>query len=218
MCKIKAVIFDMDGVIIDSEPIHIEIEKKLIKKMGIELDSKQHESYIGMTMEALWEQIRSDFKLNYSVEELVENHKKEVYNYLASSALPLFPNIKNLILESKQNNLETAVASSSPKKIIELVVNKLDINCFFDYLISGEQVQKSKPYPDIFLQTAKQLRVSPNQCLVIEDSSNGVKAAKAAEMKCIGFQNPNSGNQDLSVADFIINSKDEVTLKEIINI
>lgn len=96
------------------------------------------------------------------------------------------------------------------KKNIDLILKKLDIEKYFDFVVSGEQVVKGKPEPDIFLKVADHYGRQPNDCIVIEDSTNGVLAAKAAKMFCIGYYNPYSGNQDLTKADLIIdNFKDQ---------
>lgn len=97
--------------------------------------------------------------------------------------------------------------------MIELVVKKLGIDNCFEVLVSGDYVKNSKPAPDIFLYAADKLKVKPHECVVIEDSYNGVHGAKKAGMKVIGFKNPNSGNQDLSEADFIIDSLGEELLE-----
>jgi beta-phosphoglucomutase-like phosphatase (HAD superfamily) len=99
-----------------------------------------------------------------------------------------------------------AIASSSPLEMIRLVVQKLDIAEYFDLLLSGDNVKQGKPFPDIYNRSAALLRVVPQNCVVIEDSNNGAKAAKSANMRCIGFQNPTSGNQDLSICDLVVNS------------
>ncbi len=218
MPGLKAVIFDMDGVIIDSEPMHVKIETNLFEKLGVEIQKSDHESYIGMPIEDLWTKVKNDFNLTNDVEELMENHRQEIYNYMSSTDLPVLPNVKKIITEVHEQNLKLAVASSSPKEIINLVVERLELKNSFNFLISGEEVTKGKPDPEIFIEAAKQLSVSPEECLVIEDSKNGVIAAKESGMKCIGFQNINSGSQDLSKADDIIDSMEKLTLTRIKNL
>lgn len=92
------------------------------------------------------------------------------------------------------------------------MVSKFNLQHYFKYIVSGDEVKNGKPAPDVYVETAKRLGISTTDCIVIEDSKNGVLAAKAAEMKCIGFQNINSGNQDLSKADIIVNSINEINL------
>jgi HAD superfamily hydrolase (TIGR01509 family) len=99
--------------------------------------------------------------------------------------------------------IKLAVASSSHKRMIEYVLKKLEIIDFFDSIVGAEDIDRSKPDPEIFLMSAKRLNVKPEECIVVEDSKLGVEAAKKAGMKCLGYFNPSSGKQDLSKADFV---------------
>jgi len=108
------------------------------------------------------------------------------------------------LLSKLKGNYKLAVASSSSHKLIDIIINRLNIRSFFDDFVSGADVVNSKPDPEIFLLTAKRLGVKPENCLVIEDSSHGVKAAKDAGMKCIGFYGSNTYLQDISAADKLI--------------
>jgi len=219
MAKLKAVIFDMDGVIIDSEPIYFEIERSLFDKLGVDISQKEHESFVGMTMEGLWEKITDQYQLEDTIEDLTRLHKDSVFQYMSEAKeLPIVKYIKELIEELRNRKIKLALASSSPKKLIEIILAKLNLQDSFDLIISGEEVEKGKPAPDIFTEAAYRLDLNPNDCIVIEDSTNGVKAAKAAMMKCIGFQNINSGNQDLSLADITVDSIGEIDAKLLKNL
>ena len=99
-----------------------------------------------------------------------------------------------------------ALASSSPHVQIDYILNKFELKRYFHTIVSGEDVEAGKPHPEIFLKAAELVGARPDSCVVIEDSYHGVTAAKKANMKCIGFINPNSGNQDLSQADMLISS------------
>ena len=94
-----------------------------------------------------------------------------------------------------------------------MVVSKFELEDYFSCILSGEEVENGKPAPDIYVETAKKLGIVPEECIVIEDSKNGVMAAKEAGMKCIGFKNINSGEQDLSKADYIVNSIVEIKIQ-----
>lgn len=107
--------------------------------------------------------------------------------------------------------MQIAIASSSPRIFIEAVIRKIELIDFFDLWVSGEEVERSKPEPDVFLRTAELLNVLPCDCVVIEDSTNGVIAAKKAGMKCIGFKNPNSGHQDLREAALVVSKISEIS-------
>lgn len=204
---IRAAIFDMDGVIIDSEPLHLNIEEDIFKKLGISITYEEHNTFIGTTSYYMWDKIRTNHNLTQSLEELVELDRNTYLDFL-NNTLDLEPikGVKELITDLHKNNIKLAVASSSPLNVIEKVLNLFHIRDYFDYIVTGDFVRKSKPEPDIFLYAAEKLDVDPKECVVIEDSHNGVLAAKKANMKCIGYKNPNSGNQDLSKADLTIDN------------
>ena len=118
--------------------------------------------------------------------------------------------IRELLAELKALNIPAAIASSSPPVFIKAVLRKFDLLDHFECVVSGEEVERGKPAPDVYLKAAELLGVKPQDCMVLEDARHGVAAAKAAGMKCIGFVNPNSGNQDLSQADYVVHAVSEV--------
>jgi len=126
--------------------------------------------------------------------------------------------VRNLLNEIKYSELKLALGSSSPKKLINEVISNFDLGNYFKIVRSGENVENGKPAPDLFLKISEELEIKPENILVIEDSHNGVKAAKKAGMNCIGFSNNNSGNQDLSIADLIIEDFSKLTLEQIKNL
>lgn len=202
----KAVIFDMDGVIIDSEPIHLEVDIQTFKDLGCDISSEELEKYVGATNEYMFADIKKKYNINKSIEEIINNKVEMTKNKVIQMDLNPIDGIRELLNDLKNENIPTAIASSSPRDFIDVVISKFKLRDYFTYIISGEEVENGKPAPDIYLEAAKKLRLSPDDCIVIEDSRNGVIAAKTAGMKCIGFKNVNSGNQDLSKADIIIDS------------
>lgn len=134
-------------------------------------------------------------------------------SFLEQSNYEAIEGIKELLEELKSFKVPIAIASSSPRIFIESVIKKIHIVEYFHNWISGEEVPKSKPEPDVFLKAAELLNVNPEKCIVIEDSKSGTIAAKNAGMKCIGFINTNSGNQDLSEADIVVDRISEISYK-----
>lgn len=202
----KAVIFDMDGVIIDSEPIHFEVDMQTMKDFGCGISKEELNKYVGTTNEYMWTDIKNKYKLDKSVEEIINYRSEMVKRKVIESDLAPIEGIIDLLKDLKDKNIPAAIASSSPKDFIKVVVSKFELEDYFSCILSGEEVENGKPAPDIYVETAKKLGIPPEECIVIEDSKNGVLAAKKAGMKCIGFKNPNSGDQDLSKADCIVNS------------
>lgn len=209
---IKAVIFDMDGVIIDSEPLHYEANKEIFSSLGIPIQDVPYSNYIGVSNEDMWQDLKNTFSLPYSVNELVEKQNNETLKYFKKSSFKPIDGIVELLITLKNNTFKIGLASSSPEVLIKEVLNFLNLDEYFDVYASADHVARGKPKPDLFIYTAGLLQVRPKECIVIEDSKNGVKAAKAAGMKCIGFVNPNSMNQDLSLADVTVKSIKDITI------
>lgn len=202
----KAVIFDMDGVIIDSEPIHFEVDMQTMKDLGCNISVEELEKYVGTTNKYMFADIKKNYNIRKSVEEIINYRVEMAENKVMQSELEPIEGIRELLIDLKNKSIPAAIASSSPRDFIDIVVSKFKLQEYFKYITSGEEVENGKPAPDVYIETAKKLGIFPKECTVIEDSKNGVLAAKAAGMKCIGFQNINSGNQDLSMADNIVKS------------
>ena len=212
----KAVIFDMDGVIIDSEPFYQEVQIDLFQKMGITILPEEYNTFIGAGMREMWNMIKSSRNLSKSIEELIELNNKVLLEYFKESAtLVPTPHFTDFLASILASGMKTAVASSTAKPIIEVILKKLNVYKLFDIIVSGDEVENGKPVPDIFLETAARLNVIPSECVVVEDSFNGVKAAKSAGMYCLGYYNPNSGSQDISDADKIINSFSKIKVEDL---
>lgn len=208
----KAFIFDMDGVIIDSEPIHFQVDIETMKHLGCNMSKKELEKYVGTTNEYMLTDIKKNYNIKESIEEITDYKMKLTKRKIIESDLEPIEGIKELLVNLKENSIPAAIASSSPIDFINIVVEKFKIRDYFQYIVSGEEVVNGKPAPDIYIETAKKLGFDAKDCTVIEDSKNGVQAAKSAGMKCIGFANVNSGNQDLSKADIIVDSIKEINI------
>ena len=209
---VSAVIFDMDGVIIDSEPLHTRVVIDMMNDFGIPISEKEMDRFAGNTNKMLWNTLSSEYSLKLTTQELGQIQHDRNLEMLSRHQNILIPGIKPLLEYLKNIPLKTAIASSSNMGFIEAVVRQFNLAQYFDLLLSGQEVQNGKPAPDIFIEAAKRLGVSVDQCLIIEDSKNGIQAANSARIKVIGFFNPNSGNQDLSKADAIVDSIDKITM------
>ncbi|WP_446898953.1 HAD family hydrolase [Clostridium sp. LBM24168] len=211
MVYVKAVIFDMDGVIIDSEPAHLRINNKMFEKLKIDVSDEEKLKFVGATTSSVWEIIKGKYNLSYSIGELVKMDRDLYMKDLKSTSnIKPITGVDVLIKKFYKNKLKLAIASSSPMDVIKIIISNFKLNRYFDYLITGDEVKRSKPAPDIFLKAAELLGVLPKECVVIEDSKNGIQAAKSAGMYCIGFLNLNSGQQDLSKADLVVDSLESI--------
>jgi HAD superfamily hydrolase (TIGR01509 family) len=210
----------MDGVIIDSEPIHQECERSMFKQLGINISDEEHNAFVGTTDETMWSRLINLYNLPIKITEAIQLQRSLYLEYLEQEdCIVTLPYVSQTISNLNKHGFLLALASSSPHIHIDYILNKFELKRHFHVIVSGEDVEAGKPHPGIFLKTAKLAGVKPGSCVVIEDSYNGVTAAKKANMKCIGFINPNSGNQDLSQADLLISSfKDlsEITITQLL--
>ncbi len=203
---LKAIIFDMDGVIIDSEALHVEATLKTLQHYHVSPNFDYFNQFVGTTVEFTYEKIRNDFQLTDSLEDLLQldrQNLKEIYSLRGMTPVPhVIPFIKSLY----QSGIRMVIASSSTRERIEEVMKVFGISSYFEDFISGAELVHSKPAPDIFFKALDVLSLQASEALVIEDSKNGCLAAKAANIACIGYINPNSGNQDLYCAAVAIES------------
>jgi HAD superfamily hydrolase (TIGR01509 family) len=206
----KALIFDMDGVLIDSEPLHNKIEQDMLKELSVNLSPEEHYKFAGMGIE-IWDILEKRYGYNrkVSVDELYTEKTTRYLKALTSKPILPIDGLNELVSHAKGKGMVLAVASSSSLYNIDLVLKAIGLEQYFSLVVSGEQVPRNKPFPDIYLKTAELLNMAPGECIVVEDSANGVRSAKAAGMFCIGFRNMSSGYQDISPADVIVDSLSE---------
>ena len=204
------IIFDMDGVLLDSEPMHQEIIYETFQLKGIPFDKAYIQTLTGMSAFPMWEKVKRDARRTESVEELMQFHRDYFFKRLPEMKVPLVPHVKEVLEKFKNEGKHLSLASSSGRKLIDIFTQQTNIAHYFEVIMSGDDVKYSKPNPEIFLKVAQWYGLPATQFTVIEDSTNGVKAAKSANMKCIGFDNPLSGGQDLSQADLLIHSMQEL--------
>jgi len=208
---IQTVIFDMDGVIIDSEPVYFKIDKQMFEELNIAVSFEEHCTYVGTSSQNMWDAIIKKHGILGHPGELMRKENNLYMNYLVNANdLQPINGVIELINGLHQNNFKLILASSSRMEIIDIILQKFKLSDLFIAKVSGSELAHSKPHPEIFLRSAQLARSDPKECIVIEDSKNGVAAAKAAGMKCIGFLNPSSGDQNLKSADMVIRSFKEL--------
>jgi HAD superfamily hydrolase (TIGR01509 family) len=199
---VKAVIFDMDGVLVNTEPHHVIIEKKLFSGLNLNITEEEHSSYMGKATEVMWMEIIRKHNLPYKVQVLTDRNKKAIINYFSVlKEIEVMPGVLTVLEKLYRKRIPLAVASSSDAETIRIILSRTDLSKYFLYKVTSGLVERSKPAPDIFLYTAALLSVKPEECIVIEDSANGIKAAKAAGMFCIAYTGKSTGTQDQSLAD-----------------
>lgn len=207
----EAVIFDMDGVLVNSEPFYVEVEQTNFKMLGLNITEDEHKTYQGTATDRMWQIIKEKYGVSQAVEELVEMTNSIVTPYFASlEIIESMPGVEQLIKRLAKEKIPMALASSSYPDVIEIILQKTGIKSYFDVVVDSQMAGASKPEPDIFLLAAQKLGLPPDKCIVIEDSANGIQAAKSAGMYCIAFAGPGSELQDQSHADRIISDFNEL--------
>lgn len=202
---IRTVIFDMDGVIIDTEPIHHHAFFAEFAELGIGVTEAEYATFLGQSTRNVFQWLKQEHGLPQDVEVLVQR-KRELFNEVfdTDAALDLLPGVRQLIEDLRRHNVQLVVASSASKATIARVFDRFGLGPAFTHRISGEDFAESKPHPAIFLRAAELAGTPISECIVIEDAANGIAAAKAAGIYCIAYASPHSEGQNLHQADRIV--------------
>ncbi|TXD52583.1 MULTISPECIES: HAD family hydrolase [unclassified Polaribacter] len=213
--EIRCVIFDMDGVIIDSEEIHKKAYYETFSAIGVAVSDVLYKSLTGSSTINAFQKLVAHFKLDLNPEELVLEKRKRYVNFFENDpTLHLVAGVKELIEHCYYKNLTLILASSSAMVNIDRVFNRFDLNTYFSAKISGADLTASKPHPEIFEKAAVLGNTPKENCIIIEDSDNGIQAANDAGIFVFGYRNPMAADQTLKNADYIID--DFSTIKKII--
>ena len=197
---LKAVLFDMDGVIVDTEPLHKQAYFLMFSKVGIEISQELYNSYTGQSTIDICKDLVSKFNLSFAATDLV-TYKRAFFKELFFSDkndLQLLDGVLDLIKDYYANGITLVLASSASMVTIDNVFNKFDLNPYFKGKISGADLKASKPHPEIFLKAADIAGFKKEECLVIEDSTNGIRAAYDGGIYCVAYKSEHSKAQDYS--------------------
>ncbi|MFC2124162.1 HAD family hydrolase [Bacteroidota bacterium] len=214
---IRTVIFDLDGVIVNSEPVHQRLESKMFRELNLEITEKDRKSLVGMSAVDMWKYIRKAYDIDIDPKELLLHARKKYWYILENTdEVKLIPGVRDFIKSLKNHGLNLLVASSASSVTVNKVLDIFDLQMWFSGMVGGDEVINSKPDPEIFLKAASLIEANPLECLVIEDSTNGILAAKEAGMKSIGLQNHDTVHQDLSEADWVVDDLDDIELEVVL--
>jgi beta-phosphoglucomutase len=213
---LKAVLFDMDGVIVDTEPLHSKAYYLMFETINIEVTDELYASFTGQSTISICRKLCTHFKLSETPETLVAFKRrffKQIFE--TDEDLHLIDGVLDLIKDYHNNGLTLVLASSASMTTINNVFERFNLNQYFISKLSGADLKDSKPHPEIFIKAAEASGYQKSECFVIEDSTNGITASKAAEIYCVGFKSPHSKNQDYTKADLVISDFSEIKYSKV---
>ncbi|WP_192498344.1 HAD family hydrolase [Halorussus halophilus] len=205
--KSKAVLFDMDGVIVDSERHWVPTEEEEIFP-DVVADGTPTDETTGMNFREIYDYLDANYETTVEKDAFVERYE-EAARDIYGEKVELMTGFEDLVADLRAEGVQIALVSSSPPDWIERMLDRFDLHDAFDEVISAEHIAgDGKPAPDIYEHAAVEVGVEPEECVAVEDSENGIAAAKAAGMACIGYRNKSEEVLDLSEADAVVDSPD----------
>ncbi len=209
--KIKAAIFDLDGTILSNESVYAEAFNQVLSELGIETKDP-HPQTSGVGLQANWLKFikKYDIKTDLSIKDLINKTQSKYLSLI--DRVTFKKGFEKFAVELARHNLKKALATSNDKHVLEIVNRRFKLRKFFNIFTTIEEVENSKPAPDIFLLTAKKLEVIPEECVVFEDANAGIMAAKRAGMKAIGIAN-HEGFESLEGADFVVDDFTDISIE-----
>lgn len=214
--SLKAVLFDMDGVIVDSEPLHRKAFYSTFEDLDIEVSLEVYTSFAGASTQNIADKLINMYNLSVPASFIMDSKRKYFKEYFyGDSDFDLIPGVRKLIEHFHENGIKLIVASSATKNTIEMVFDKFGLDKYFLGRISGADLVESKPNPEIFIRAAKIADVPVENCMVIEDATNGIKAARAAGIFCTAFKSPHTHLQDYSLANLVVEDFADLELSKL---
>jgi len=199
-----AIIFDMDGVLIDSQPLHYAIDMRVLNACGIPATLETVTPYTGLSNQIRWPQYKEAFALAPSTQMLIEMAEEAMRDIFNEAELAPIDGVRELLQGLNEMGLYCGVASASPLELVQLVLRRTGLAKYFSGITSVEEVAQSKPAPDIYLAAAAKVGLRPAQCIAIEDSPAGILSAKNAGFTCIAYKNPSTVGQVFDHADDVL--------------
>ncbi|MDQ1161063.1 beta-phosphoglucomutase [Chryseobacterium sp. SORGH_AS 447] len=213
---LKAVLFDMDGVIVDTEPLHRKAYFKTFNDLGIEVSEDLYTSFTGASTKRVCDTLIREFDLKQTFEEIADTKRNYFKDYFYNDEdFDLISGVKDLIQHYYDNGIKLILASSATMTTINMVFEKFELEKYFMGKISGADLKESKPHPEVFLLAAEMAGEPVENCMVIEDSTNGILAAHRAKIFCAAYRSLHSKNQDYTLADTVVSDYSDLEIDKI---
>lgn len=213
---LKAVLFDMDGVIVDTEPLHRKAYFQMFQSFGADVSAEFYASFAGAATKKVCQTVMDTFGLTTTIEKMM-NLKRQVFKELfyGDPDFDLIPGVRKLIEHYHENGIKLILASSASQVTIDMVFEKFELDPYFMGKISGADLKASKPHPEIFLLAAQMANEPNANCMVIEDSTNGILAAHRAEIFCAGYKSEHTHLQEYSLANIVVHDFEELRIEKL---
>lgn len=207
--KLNLVLFDLDGVILNSEPLHDHAKKRILSELGV-LDDMDLSWSVGKPSRMLWTRMKDMYHLTQSEDELEQRQYDYILAEMEEKQTPPSEGLIELLQWLKENEFRIGLVSSSWGNFVHSVLDHYKINHYFEYVVSGDDVERKKPFPDGYLKALSLFKISSDAAIAVEDSKTGSESALMAKLKCIGYCNPTSGNQDLVRCQWMITELSQI--------
>ncbi len=206
---IELLIFDMDGVVLDSEPLHKSVRQSILREMGLRSDDRLPNP-VGKSSSGFWRRVLEVYQMKGDPYELERRQYGLVARQIEENHLQPSDGFLDVAKRAKARGIKIALASSSTRMLVDDALRLLGVDQYFDITVSGDEVARKKPEPDVYLRALELAGTRPHRAAAVEDSQAGVRAARRAGIFCYGYVNENSGGQDLSEADRVIRHLGEI--------
>lgn len=213
---LKAVLFDMDGVIVNTEPLHKKAYYKMFEDFEMNVSDDLYASFTGASTKRVCNTLIDNFGLDKTHEDLSTIKRSYFKDFFDNDPeFDLIPGVRNLIQHYFDNDIKLVLASSASTTTIDMVFNKFELDPFFIGKISGAELKESKPHPEIFLLASEIAQEPVENCMVIEDSTNGILASHRAGIFCAAYKSENTHLQDYSLANTLVDDYRELELEKL---
>ena len=206
----SAVIFDMDGVLLDSEPLHYEAVRQALAEQGVDFPYDDYARYLGTTLTSTWDELCERYPITMTLDEFEARYNADVLAHYQAGA-PLIRGARELVAQLRESGVPIAVASSSHRMWVDAALSGAGLSEYFDQTTAGDEVSMGKPSPEIYLKAAEKLGFDPTDCIAVEDAPAGVESARAAGMKVVLVRSELTNDLDLT-SDWQVNDLTEFKL------